>query len=948
MALEPGVFLDFSSTIAIDPVTDRLYLNHRVNVTILKSAEEGNEVLEKEVLPVPEGSTKPLEESSSIAIDSVHKKMYIGDKSRPSEPGFSVVRVFELAAPHNEVGQIDGSTIPGREEFLGPGGDLPIDIDDLLGHVFVDDIGAEKVYEFEENGTYMATIEHSFARPPQGDIAVDDGKFSPHPQKEGWLFVPSVPGPTNGHVYAFEPVEEGPPVVEEASVSGITDTEAVLQARINPEGAEATYRLEYVTRQQFEEEEGKSFLDANATVAGEGTLPKGAEGVSVSAAGLELDPDTAYRFRAFAENNKGEDEEERVFKTFEKPVPPPVCENDALRTGVSSLLPDCRAYELVTPPDTNGRPPFGGFSGIFFPSPFASPDGNRASFLIPGGVIPGNEGAGSFNGDLYRSTRGSEGWETESVGPNGEEAINPFPGSPSPDQTYSLWQSKTPATFIHYPNGQSRLVGQGSLGEDPGVSAKLITEDAGHIVFEGTVPLEPNAAPAGTKTIYDRSAEGPTHVVSLLPEDEPQKAGEGAFFLGASEEGEGSAFEIGGTIYLRLHNEETFEVAGSGSTFAGVAAGGTRVFYLNGGDLFAFDAEEEKLIPFSTSGDVTPVNIASGGTRAYFVSPTVLTTEPNPNGEKAKKSAENLYLSEEGAISFIGIVTERDVKGENRSDGLVGGLGLWQESLAKQGPARDPSRTTPSGSTLLFESRADLTSFESEGFAQIYRYDATEGRLTCLSCGSIGTPPTADASLQTIARSLADAGAGGAHMRIPNQSPSGQRAFFQTAEPLVVGDTDELLDVYEWEQEGVGSCEKPGGCTYLISGGHSAAPNYLWAMSASGDDVFFRTSDLLLPRDAESTFSIYDARVRGGFPEPEPEIPCEGESCHSVSPPPNLPQNTTSTVGPDGNVLPPKACLKGKHKAKRRGKTVCVKNHRKHHKHHGHRRAGSAKKGGSK
>jgi hypothetical protein len=936
---KPVIPLSFESSLAVDPVSQRLYFDTSHAIAVFDSAGEENKLLEPEAI-------KGLVESSSFAIDAKHKKVYVADKN--SLTSKSLVRIFELEAPHGELGKNTGSTTP-KGEFLSGEGFLEIDVDEETGHLFVGDIAAaSKVYEFDESGAYLATIEHSFetAVGPggiPGEIAVDNGPKSPRPQKETWLFVPSVPSGSTGHVYAFEPREECKPEVEATSVGDITETDATLHGTINPCGLETTYRFEYVSQEQFE---ASGF--AEATLAGEGTLPKGAEDVPVSAPALGLQPGTKYRFSLVAENTAGEAEEEKSFKTFPAAEGTPICENEAVRTGLSVLLPDCRAYELVTPPDTNGRSPTGGYSGSF-PTLLASPAGDRATFVVEGGLIPGSEGTGSFDGDRYLATRGAEGWSTSVDGPNGEEAFKITPGSVSPDQTYAIWSDDSGA-HIRYPDGHSELIGRGSLGEDPKVTGRLLTEGGSHIVFETkagiAVQLEPDAPPAGTATVYDRSAEGVTQVVSLLPEDKVPNSGENAAYLGDSEDGNGIAFEIEHTIYLRLNDAETFKVAGSAAEFAGVAAGGKRVFYLEGGDLFAFDTEAPEPIAFSESGDVTVVNVAPGGTRAYFVSPSVLTTSPNPNGEEAEAGKENLYLSEEGEISFVGTVTERDVKGEK----FLGGLGLWIEAFRKGGPARDPSRTTPSGTTLLFESRANLAGFDPEGFAEIYRYDSAQKRLDCLSCNPTGLPPTSDASLQSIGAALGAPEPGNANIKIPNQSPDGRRAFFQTAEQLVLGDLDGQLDIYEWEEKGLGSCKKEGGCVSLISGGHSSSPDYLFAMSSSGDDVFFRTADILLPRDLESTLSIYDARIEGGFVEAGPcrESCCGGGACQQpAGSAPELPQPSTSATGPSGNFPPGGGkCPKGKRKAKRNGKTVCVKNNHKHKGHH--RKAGSHRKGGSK
>ena len=80
---------------------------------------------------------------------------------------------------------------------------------------------------------------------------------------------------------------------------------------------------------------------------------------------------------------------------------------------------------------------------------------------------------------------------------------------------------------------------------------------------------------------------------------------------------------------------------------------------------------------------------------------------------------------------------------------------------------------------------------------------------------------------------------------------------------FVVGETDYAENVYEWEQEGVGSCPEgqSAGCVYLISDGRDksvaresvSVRRYesavcLLGSDGSGANVFFPTADQLVPR----------------------------------------------------------------------------------------------------
>ena len=133
----------------------------------------------------------------------------------------------------------------------------------------------------------------------------------------------------------------GPPTIESVAVGQIAETEAELEAKINPGvdplGADTNYRFEYVSAQQFAIDSFDS-----AAVAGSGTLASATPAKRVSAFAEGLIPGQEYRFRAVAENEVGKDEAEGSFITYDDAgVSPGCCERSPAqrRLGGAARLP---------------------------------------------------------------------------------------------------------------------------------------------------------------------------------------------------------------------------------------------------------------------------------------------------------------------------------------------------------------------------------------------------------------------------------------------------------------------------------------------------------------------------------------------------------------------------------------------------------------------------------
>lgn len=916
-----------------------------------------------------QGNADDVKFMGGMAIDAARDRIYVVDAT--SLVGESKVGVFSSQPPYQRLATIDnGATANGN--FSGP--KVQLAVDEESGHLFVGDLAERRrVYEFDADGTYLGALE----RPPTIEVdfawmALDNSEISPN---RGYLYVPSGLAATGGHLYAYEPeVLAQPPEVESIAATAVMQNEAVLRATVNPKGTPSHWVLEYVSLQSFEEE-GETFV--NPSVAGEGDLPPSNEGIEVSGPATGLQPGTSYRFRVRIESECQPGgcfaEKQGQLTTFLPARQVGTCSNQPLRTGPSGRLPDCRAYELVTPANTGGlRPiaPVYSSSGSQFATPPGSPSGNSFAFRIEGGTIPGTDGAGgNWTGDTYRSTRSAVGWQTEAISPDGSQAGRSMSGGLSAEHGYlavlpfsrgSLLIGEKAAVYVRYPDGSFRLAGEGSLGTDLLANVQYITPDGSHIFIStgGTTPekvqLEPNAPPDGTGALYDRTADGILHVVSLLPGEVTPPAGVDAEFKGASEDGSSVAFTIGpaGPLYVRVDNSETLQAAPGGAIFAGLSDDGRYLFYLSGGDLHRFDSEAQSSESITDTGDITPVNVGSRGSAAYFLSPSVLGEGINPLGAEPQPGAYNLYRWDGTGTRFLATVTERDAKGANlQNEGATDGLGLWVNAV-RGAPKILSSRTTPDGTVLLFQSRANLTGFDSAGKSEIYRYDAAVPRLHCLSCDPTGAPPSSDAALLASALLMGGKDAVGINTQIPNLSPDGRRAFFESAERLVHTDNDGVTDVYEWEAEGKGSCAEPGGCLFLISSGQSARPNHLLGVSESGDDVFILTSDLLVAEDTDETPSVYDARVGGGFPPaPARAVECLGEACQpAASPPVDVSPAIFETAGNVSEKRPAARCPKGKRKirqsgksGRQSGKSRCVRAHKK--KSRGKKRSRTERKG---
>lgn len=614
------------------------------------------------------------------------------------------------------------------------------------------------------------------------------------------------------------------------------------------------------------------------------------------------------------------------------------CSNEPRREEQNSLyLPECRAYEMVSPLEKNGTDVTGNGDVT------ESADNGEA---VAYGALAGfgeTSGSGALGFTQYVARREENGWRTRGITPRATlEAFQFLPGAvaatvfssnleyatiegyqledapggvPKEVNLYRENTANSDLETISEPltTGPFSLLGMN--GSQRGSSA-----DLGTVTFETSLNLIPEATGFNEKLYVWRN--GALQLAGILPN--------GSIPSGGSEAPAGH-----GEIQDALLNRDAVSADGSIVAFASPTSGSPQLYLRRNGTSTAWVSQSEASSPIAEPKGVRYQAMTPDGHEVVFTSSDpLLDTDPGGAGVglyiytdgPSPESESNLTFvarlnasSNEQLVSAISDDAKRiyfysGAGGEFAKTGTYvwdeGAIHLVAETgtpLGRQASFAHASllaQASANGDVFAFASTEALTEEAAgarRGSAQLYVYDESSRKLRCVSCMPAGTPTPAPVEVEPQATREPQS------IDLPIRprfvSSDGERVFFATASPLVPRDTNGLTDVYEYDPA--------SGEVSLLSPGTGGSGAWFAASDESGSNVFIVTRGQLVGSDTDSLVDLYDVRVGGGFAQPAPQTGgCVGDECQGTpGAPPSF--NVASGFTGLGNVAGKKGKMAG-------------------------------------
>ncbi len=451
--------------------------------------------------------------------------------SAPLTEETATCRVAADGADHIYGAEVSGQSVTKLAGISDPTGTLikpggqTLAVDQTSNDLFID--RGSSVAQYSPEGNLLGTFGGTRLKKSVGIAALGS---------TGELFVAN--GETK-RIEVFGPGETAKPILESDSVSSSGASEAILRVKINPNGTATTLYAEYGADASYGQQTAKQLIGG-----GESSLS-----VPIPLKGLA--PGVTYHFRIVVESDgapvPGPD---RTFRTYAADLETN-CGNQTLRTGASAKLPDCRAYEMVSPVDKNGSDIATNFSDEVTGRASYDKAANSGSELTYSAGVAFADQTNSTGANQYLSARTVSGWSTRGLNLPVAQLLESQPGVVNLsvlDPAYRFFSDdlaeglvndfsvtpRAPGAAVGIPNLYRRDIASGTLHaltNQPSPEAPLnveapyrleaVTPSGNQVMFNSTDRLTGNSFPSQFSPQTYLSANGNLILVSIKPNGEP-------------------------------------------------------------------------------------------------------------------------------------------------------------------------------------------------------------------------------------------------------------------------------------------------------------------------------------------------------------------------------------------------------------------------------------------